>query len=63
MRLLLKTAAAALLSTSLLTAAPETVEIGKKAPDFTAVNQTGEEVKLSSYTGKNVILVVVRHSK
>jgi peroxiredoxin Q/BCP len=33
------------------------VEEGKKAPDFTALNQDGKKVKLSSYKGKkNVVL-------
>jgi peroxiredoxin Q/BCP len=33
------------------------VEEGKKAPDFTAVNQDGKKVKLSSFKGKkNVVL-------
>jgi len=32
------------------------VELGKLAPDFTAKASNGEEVKLSDYRGKNVIL-------
>jgi peroxiredoxin Q/BCP len=33
------------------------VEEGKKAPDFTAINQDGKKVKLSSFKGKkNVVL-------
>ncbi|MCA1762200.1 MAG: thioredoxin-dependent thiol peroxidase [Flavobacteriales bacterium] len=31
-------------------------KIGDKAPDFTAKNQNGEEVSLSDYRGKKVIL-------
>lgn len=33
-----------------------TVEIGKQAPGFTLPNQNGEEVSLSDYRGKNVVL-------
>lgn len=33
------------------------VEIGDVAPDFTLKNQHGEEISLSSYRGKNVVLV------
>lgn len=33
-----------------------TVETGRKAPDFTLLANTGETVKLSDYTGKNVVL-------
>lgn len=32
------------------------VEVGKQAPDFTLQNQDGEEVTLSDYRGKNVVL-------
>ena len=32
------------------------LEVGKKAPDFTLLNQNGEEVSLSDYLGKKVIL-------
>ena len=32
------------------------IEVGQKAPDFTLVNQDGNEVKLSEFSGKNVIL-------
>lgn len=32
------------------------VEVGKKAPDFTLLNQDGEEVTLSQYKGKNIVL-------
>jgi peroxiredoxin Q/BCP len=33
-----------------------TLKEGDKAPDFTAKNQNGEQVSLSGYKGKNVIL-------
>ncbi|WP_417897583.1 thioredoxin-dependent thiol peroxidase [Bacillus haimaensis] len=33
-----------------------TVETGKKAPDFSLLANTGQEVKLSDYKGKNVVL-------
>lgn len=33
-----------------------TVEIGKQAPDFTLPNQQGEQVTLSEYKGKHVVL-------
>ncbi|MGO4889842.1 thioredoxin-dependent thiol peroxidase [Anaerobacillus sp. MEB173] len=32
------------------------VEIGQKAPDFTCVTNNGEEVTLSEFSGKNVVL-------
>jgi peroxiredoxin Q/BCP len=32
------------------------IEIGKKAPDFTLPTDTGEEVSLSDYEGRNVVL-------
>lgn len=32
------------------------LEVGTKAPDFTLLNQDGEEVSLSDYKGKKVIL-------
>ncbi|HNY44331.1 MAG TPA: thioredoxin-dependent thiol peroxidase [Bacteroidales bacterium] len=32
------------------------LEIGDKAPDFKGLNQDGEEVKLSDFLGKNLIL-------
>ena len=31
-------------------------EIGHQAPDFTLVNQDGEEIKLSDFKGRNIIL-------
>jgi len=33
-----------------------TVETGKKAPDFSLLANTGQEIKLSDYKGKNVVL-------
>lgn len=33
-----------------------TVEVGHKAPDFTLENQDGEQVTLSQYEGKNIVL-------
>jgi len=32
------------------------IEVGKKAPDFTLLNQDGKKVKLSDFTNKNVVL-------
>jgi len=32
------------------------LEVGDKAPDFTALDQDGKEVKLSDYKGKKVVL-------
>lgn len=32
------------------------LEVGQKAPDFVLQNQNGEEVKLSDYKGKKVVL-------
>ncbi len=32
------------------------VEVGHQAPDFTLENELGEEVSLSTYAGKNIIL-------
>jgi peroxiredoxin Q/BCP len=32
------------------------LEIGKKAPDFTLLDQDGEKVKLSDYKGKRVVV-------
>ncbi|HVZ94396.1 MAG TPA: redoxin domain-containing protein [Phycisphaerales bacterium] len=37
-------------------ASPKGVKIGDKAPDFTLKDTNGKEVKLSSYTGKIVVL-------
>jgi len=33
-----------------------TIEIGKKAPDFKLPASNGEEIKLSDYKGKNVVI-------
>jgi peroxiredoxin len=35
---------------------PAMIEPGTPAPDFTLDNQDGEAVKLSDYSGKNVVL-------
>ena len=35
---------------------PVTLKEGTKSPDFKGVNQNGEEVKLSDFTGKKLIL-------
>lgn len=32
------------------------LEVGSKAPDFTLKNQNGEDVTLSSFKGKNIVL-------
>ena len=32
------------------------LEVGKKAPDFTLLDQNGEKVKLSQFKGKRVIV-------
>lgn len=32
------------------------LEVGTKAPDFTLLNQNGEEISLSQYRGQKVIL-------
>ena len=32
------------------------IEVGKKAPEFTLLNQNGEEVSLSDFRGKKVVL-------
>lgn len=34
------------------------IKVGDKAPDFTAVNQSLEEVSLSSFAGKTVVIAV-----
>jgi peroxiredoxin Q/BCP len=33
-----------------------TIEVGKKAPDFSLLSNTGEEVTLASFKGRNVVL-------
>lgn len=37
-------------------ATKQTLKVGDKAPDFTLPNQQDEEIKLSSFKGKNVVL-------
>ena len=32
------------------------LEVGSQAPDFTLLNQNGEEISLSQFKGKKVIL-------
>lgn len=32
------------------------IEVGKKAPDFTLPNQDGEDITLSDFRGKNIVL-------
>jgi cytochrome oxidase Cu insertion factor (SCO1/SenC/PrrC family) len=39
---------------------PDRIQIGQKAPDFTLKNADGQAVSLSSYRGKNVVLVFYR---
>ena len=39
---------------------PDRIQIGQKAPDFTLKNADGQEVSLSSYRGKDVVLVFYR---
>lgn len=41
--------------------APEFLEVGKKAPAFTAVDQDGNSVSLSDYEGKKVALCFYVH--
>ncbi len=38
----------------------ETVRVGSPAPDFTLTSIQGEQVKLSDYRGRNVVLVFLR---
>jgi peroxiredoxin len=38
----------------------ETVPIGSQAPDFTLTSIQGEQVSLSDYRGRNVVLVFLR---
>ena len=38
----------------------ETVPVGSPAPDFTLTAIDGQEVRLSDYRGRNVVLVFLR---
>ena len=38
----------------------ETVPAGSQAPDFTLTSTRGEDVSLSDYRGRNVVLVFLR---
>ncbi len=38
----------------------ETVPVGSQAPDFTRTSIQGEQVRLSDYRGRNVVLVFLR---
>ena len=38
----------------------ETVPVGSQAPDFTLTSIQGEQVKLSDYRGRNVVLIFLR---
>ena len=38
----------------------ETVPVGSPAPDFTLTSIQGEQVKLSEYRGRNVVLIFLR---
>jgi peroxiredoxin len=38
----------------------ETVPVGSQAPDFTLTSNQGEEISLSGYRGRNVVLVFLR---
>jgi peroxiredoxin len=38
----------------------ETVPVGSQAPDFTLTSIDGQEVKLSDYRGRKVVLVFLR---
>jgi hypothetical protein len=53
---LLKSAAIAVAGFLLTAAAYAAPEIGKRAPDFSAVDSNGKPVKLSDYRGKTVVL-------
>ena len=51
----------ALASMTFIALSVEALEVGKPAPDFTAINANGEKVSLSSYKGKTVILEWTNH--
>jgi hypothetical protein len=53
---LLKSAAIAIAELLMIAAAYADPEIGKPAPDFSAVDSNGKSVKLSDYRGKTVVL-------
>jgi peroxiredoxin len=38
----------------------DTVPVGSQAPDFTLTSIQGEEVRLSDYRGRKVVLVFLR---
>ncbi len=38
----------------------ETVPVGSQAPDFTLTSIDGQEVKLSDYRGRKVVLIFLR---
>ena len=38
----------------------ETVPVGSQTPDFTLTSSQGEEVRLSDYRGRKVVLVFLR---
>ncbi len=38
----------------------ETVPVGSQAPDFSLTSIDGQEVKLSDFRGRNVVLVFLR---
>jgi peroxiredoxin Q/BCP len=39
-----------------MTSAEQVVRVGGKAPDFTAPDDTGTPISLSTFKGKNVVL-------
>ncbi len=38
----------------------ETVPVGSPAPDFTLTSIQGEQIKLSDFRGRNVVLIFLR---
>lgn len=56
MRMTRPLALLALAAAALANAAPQSAEIGKPAPDFTATDETGAKHSLSQYRGKLVVL-------